>query len=104
LAALVLAALALAALALAGVVLAALVLAALVLAAVVLAALVLAAVVLPPLAPAALVVAWPPAARVPVDLAAAALLPDVLLGGCAMSSCPFFDREPGWARCCERVS
>ena len=41
---------------------------------------------------AALVVAWLPAARVPVDLAAAALLPDVLLGGCAMSSCPFLDR------------
>ena len=104
LAALVLAGVVLAALVLAGVVLAAVLLAALVLAGVVLAAVLLAAVVLPPVAPAALVVAWLPAARVPVDLAAAALLPDVLLGGCAMSSCPFLDREPGWARCCERVS
>jgi hypothetical protein len=97
LAAVVLAGARLAAAVLAGALLAAVVLAGALLAPVVLAAAVLAPVLLvalPPVVPAraALVVAWLPAARAPLDLAVAALLPDVLLGGCAMSSCPFLDR------------
>jgi hypothetical protein len=70
---------------LAGELLAAVVFAGALLAAVVLAGALLVALV-PPCA--GLLVAPLPAARVPLVLAAGVLLRDVLLGGCAMSSCP----------------